>query len=69
MPDGRRASIFAEIEELYHAPSGKRVDLEGAIESGGRGRKGSSSTRPSAREPALCWAESSAVPRALALVQ
>jgi len=24
--------------ELYHAPSGERVDVEGAIESGGRGR-------------------------------
>jgi uncharacterized protein YcfJ len=25
--------------ELYHAPSGEKVDVEGAIESGGRGRK------------------------------
>jgi len=39
MPDGRRAPIHAEIVELYHAPSGERVDVEGAIESGGRGRK------------------------------
>ena len=39
MPDGRRASIHAEILELYHAPSGEKVDVEGAIESGGRGRK------------------------------
>lgn len=39
MPDGRRASIHAEIVELYHAPSGEKVDVEGAIESGGRGRK------------------------------
>jgi len=39
MPDGRRASIRAEIVELYHAPSGEKVDVEGAIESGGRGRK------------------------------
>jgi hypothetical protein len=39
MPDGRRASIHAEIIELYHAPSGEKVDVEGAIESGGRGRK------------------------------
>jgi hypothetical protein len=39
MPDGRRASIQAEIIELYHAPSGEKVDVEGAIESGGRGRK------------------------------
>ncbi len=39
MPDGRRAPIHAEIIELYHAPSGDKVDVEGAIESGGRGRK------------------------------
>jgi len=39
MPDGRRAAIHAEIVELYHAPSGEKVDVEGAIESGGRGRK------------------------------
>src|SRR5262249_43258212 len=39
MPDGRRASIQGEIVELYHAPSGEKVDVEGAIESGGRGRK------------------------------
>ena len=39
MPDGRRAPIPAEIVELYHAPSGEKVDVEGAIESGGRGRK------------------------------
>ena len=39
MLDGRRASIHAEIIELYHAPSGEKVDVEGAIESGGRGRK------------------------------
>lgn len=39
MPDGRRAHIHAEIIELYHAPSGEKVDVEGAIESGGRGRK------------------------------
>jgi hypothetical protein len=38
MPDGRRASIRAEIVELYHAPSGEKVDVEGAIQSGGRGR-------------------------------
>lgn len=38
-PDGRRAQINAEIVELYHAPSGEKVDVEGAIESGGRGRK------------------------------
>jgi hypothetical protein len=40
MPDGRRTAIHAEIVELYHAPSGEKVDIEGAIESGGRGRKG-----------------------------
>jgi hypothetical protein len=39
MPDGRRAPIHAEILELYHAPSGEKVDVEGAIESSGRGRK------------------------------
>lgn len=39
MPDGRRARIRAEIVELYHAPSGEKVDVEGAIESSGRGRK------------------------------
>jgi hypothetical protein len=39
MPDGRRAPIRAEIVELYYAPSGENVDVEGAIESGGRGRK------------------------------
>jgi hypothetical protein len=39
MPDGRRAPIHAEIVELYHAPSGEKVDVEGAIESTGRGRK------------------------------
>ena len=39
MPDGHRAPIRAEILELYHAPSGEKVDVEGAIESGGRGRK------------------------------
>ena len=39
MPDGRRARINAEIVQLYHAPSGESVDVEGAIESGGRGKK------------------------------
>lgn len=39
MPDGRRATMHAEIVELYHAPSGEKVGVEGAIESGGRGRK------------------------------
>jgi hypothetical protein len=38
MPDGRRAPIHAEIVELYDAPSGEKVDVEGAIESGSRGR-------------------------------
>ena len=38
MPDGRRAKIDAEIIELYDAPSGEKVGVEGAIESGGRGR-------------------------------
>ena len=40
MPDGRRAPIQAEIVELYHAPSGEKVGVEGAVESGGRGRTG-----------------------------
>ena len=39
MSDGRRAPIHAEIVELYHAFSGEKVDVEGAIEAGGRGRK------------------------------
>jgi hypothetical protein len=39
MSDGRRAPIHAEVVELYHTPSGEKVDVEGAIESGGRGRK------------------------------
>lgn len=39
MPDGHRAPLRAEIIELYHAPSGEKVNVEGAIESGGRGRK------------------------------
>jgi hypothetical protein len=39
MPDARQAPMRAEIVELYHAPSGEKVDVEGAIESGGRGRK------------------------------
>jgi hypothetical protein len=39
MPDGRRAPIHAEIIELYHTPSGENVDVEGAIESTGQGRK------------------------------
>jgi hypothetical protein len=38
MPDGRRARIHAELVDLYDAPSGERVDVEGAIQSGGRGR-------------------------------
>ena len=39
MSDGRRAPMHAEIIELYHAPSGEKVDVEGAIASGSRGRK------------------------------
>ena len=39
MPDGRRARINAEIVQLYHAPSGESVDVEGAIDSSGRGKK------------------------------
>jgi len=36
MPDGRRSPIHPEIVEL---PSGEKVNVEGAIESGSRGRK------------------------------
>lgn len=39
MPDRRPGPIHAEIVELYHAPSGEKVDIERATESGGRGRK------------------------------
>jgi uncharacterized protein YcfJ len=39
MPDGRRSQIHAEIVELYYAPSGEEVDVEGTIESSSRGRK------------------------------
>lgn len=39
MPDGRRATISAEVVRLYHAPSGEQVEVEGAIESSGRGKK------------------------------
>lgn len=53
MPDGRRAPIHAEIVELYHAPSGEKVDVEGAIESGGRGRKTLAHTAISAGAGAL----------------
>ena len=35
----RRSPIHAEIVQLYHAPSGEKVDVEGAIESNSRGRK------------------------------
>ena len=38
MPDGLRARIRAELVELYDAPSGEKLDVEGAIESSGRGR-------------------------------
>jgi hypothetical protein len=40
MPDGRRVPIHAELVELYDAPSGEKVDVEGAIQSGGRGTTG-----------------------------
>jgi len=39
MPDGRRALVHAEIVELYHVPSGEKVDVEGGIQSAGRGRR------------------------------
>jgi hypothetical protein len=38
MPNGRRATIRAEIIQLYDAPSHETVNVEGAIQSGGRGR-------------------------------
>ena len=38
MPNGRRATIHAEIIQLYDAPSHETVNVEGAIQSGGRGR-------------------------------
>ena len=44
MPDGRQARINAEIVRLYHAPSGESVDVEGAIESSGRGKKSAEHT-------------------------
>src|ERR1700757_3933318 len=67
MPDGRRAPIHAEIVELYHAPSGEKVDVEGAIESGGRGRKTIEHTAIGAGQ-ALCWVASSGAARAPVLV-
>lgn len=39
MKDGRRTPIHAEIVALYHAQSGEKIDVEGAIESRERGRK------------------------------
>jgi hypothetical protein len=53
MPDGRGAPIHAEIVELYDAPSGEKVDVEGAIESGGRGRKSAEHTAIGAGAGAL----------------
>ncbi len=38
MPDGRRASINAEIIQLYGA-KGETVDVEGGIQTSGQGRK------------------------------
>lgn len=48
-----RAPIHPEIIELYHAPSGEKVDVEGAIESGGRGRKSAEHTAIGAGAGAL----------------
>jgi hypothetical protein len=53
MPDGRQARINAEIVRLYHAPSGESVDVEGAIESGGRGKKSAEHTAIGAGAGAL----------------
>jgi hypothetical protein len=53
MPDGRRARINAEIVRLYHAPSGESVDVEGAIESSGRGKKSAEHTAIGAGAGAL----------------
>ena len=55
MPDGRRAPIHAEIIELYHAPSGEKVDVEGAIESGGRGRTSVEHTGDRSWRWCLAW--------------
>jgi hypothetical protein len=38
MADGRRSRLNAELVELFDAPSGEKVDVEGAIQSSGRGR-------------------------------
>ena len=54
LPDGRRTPIHAEIVELYHAPSGEKVDVEGAIESRSRGRKSVEHTAIGAGAGALC---------------
>jgi hypothetical protein len=53
MPDGRRSPIHAEIVELYHAQSGEKVDVEGAIESSSRGRKSAEHTAIGAGAGAL----------------
>ncbi len=53
MADGRQAGINAEIVRLYHAPSGESVDVEGAIESGGRGKKSAEHTAIGAGAGAL----------------
>lgn len=68
MPDGRRAPIHAEIIELYHAPSGEKVDVEGAIESGGRGQR-ALSTQRLGPVPAHCWVQSLAAAGARVSVQ
>jgi hypothetical protein len=53
MADGRRGRINAEIVRLYHAPSGESVDVEGAIESGGRGKRSAEHTAIGAGAGAL----------------
>jgi len=64
MPDGRRTAIHAEIVELYHAPTGESVGVEGAIESGGRAEP-PPLIRLLERGPALCLAASSGAVKGL----
>lgn len=63
LPDGHRAPVHAEIVEPYRVPSGGKVDVEGRIQSGGRGRRSIEHT-VSEREPALCSVGSSVVAKA-----
>jgi len=64
MPDGRRAPMHAEIIELYHAPSGEKVDVMNLAAEAARAL----STQPLARERVRCLAAFSAAARAPVLV-